>query len=200
VTNPPDIESAVERLRRAVNEGLDDHWITYPENDPMLIRQALDEVMTDQTPSAVERLRGLVNKMPTNEQHNFDLRHRTLQALDEVERELQEAIAWAEAAEAKLAESKRQRLVSIQTDMGPCDFVPLAQAEEEKATLEAQLEEARADSRRLDWLDEHGATGEVCDITDDPQDGCRWFINPCYEGETLRQAIDAAMSAAEGEG
>jgi hypothetical protein len=104
-------------------------------------------------------------------------------------RKRDEALARAEAAEAKALE--------CQCSLGDRgEDCPL---HGRVAELEAQLEEARADVGRLDWLDEHGATGEVCEITDDPQDGCRWFINPCYEGDTLRQAIDAAMSAAEGE-
>lgn len=62
--------------------------------------------------------------------------------------------------------------------------------------LEAELAAAKADSARLDWL-EQNLESHIIDKDYGP-DGGRWFITLPYEGnvtsknDTLRAAIDAA--------
>ena len=50
---------------------------------------------------------------------------------------------------AELAESKRRNMVSFETDMGPCDFVPRAQADEEIDKIELAANKERDISTEL---------------------------------------------------
>ena len=47
-------------------------------------------------------------------------------------------------------ECKARNLVQFQTDMGPCDFIPKAQADEAITTLEAKLAQREAEVGR--WI------------------------------------------------
>jgi hypothetical protein len=87
----------------------------------------------------------------------------------------------------QLAEKLRNDFIAMRKDRDEIKAVEIALAAE-RAELRAEVERLKADNARLDWM-------EKAKCADFSEGVCGWTINGWDGpyGDTLREAIDAAM-------